>query len=87
MVVARSLRIAVCLFLLAGTPVVSAADDDWIERDAARVLGAALTSERAYENLTYLCDRIGHRLSGSPGLEQAIAWSRERRTVCMRAIS
>src|ERR1044072_1853727 len=32
---------------------------------AARIIGAALTSDRAYERLSYLTDHIGHRLSAS----------------------
>lgn len=80
--VVRPLRIASLLTALAVllplAPVASAEGDAWIERDAPRVLGAALTSDRAYANLAFLCDRIGHRLSGSPGLEQAIEWSRDR---------
>jgi len=48
------------------------------EADAARILGTALTSTGAHDKLTYLCDRIGHRLSGSPGLERAVAWTAER---------
>ena len=44
---------------------------------AARILGEALSSSVAYENLGYLCDNIGHRLSGSPQLEQAIDWAVE----------
>lgn len=42
---------------------------------AARVIGAALTSNKAYARLAHLTDHIGHRLSGSKGLEQAIAWA------------
>lgn len=42
---------------------------------AARIIGAALTSNKAYERLSYLTDRIGHRLSGSESLERAIAWA------------
>jgi carboxypeptidase Q len=42
---------------------------------AARIIGAALTSEKAYERLAYLTDHIGHRLSGSKNLEQAIEWA------------
>ena len=42
---------------------------------AGRILAAARTDSRAYEKLTYLCDRIGHRLSGSPGLERAVRWA------------
>ncbi len=42
---------------------------------AARIIGAALTSDRAYSRLAYLTDHIGHRLSGSTGLERAIEWA------------
>jgi len=45
-------------------------------RDAANLLiDAAMSDQGGMEKLTYLCDRIGNRLSGSPGLEQAIAWA------------
>jgi carboxypeptidase Q len=42
---------------------------------SARIIGAALTSNRAYARLAHLTDHIGHRLSGSKGLERAIEWS------------
>jgi carboxypeptidase Q len=42
---------------------------------AGRIIGAALTNNRAYERLEYLTDRIGNRLSGSANLERAIAWA------------
>ena len=42
---------------------------------AGRIIGAALTKNKAYERLGYLTDRIGHRLSGSAGLERAITWA------------
>ena len=42
---------------------------------AGRIIGAALTSNTAYERLGFLTDRIGHRLSGSANLERAIAWA------------
>jgi hypothetical protein len=41
----------------------------------ARIVGAALTRSQAYETLAHLSDRIGSRLSGSPGLEKAVAWT------------
>jgi hypothetical protein len=41
----------------------------------ARILGAALTRSKAYETLAHLTDRIGPRLSGSAGLEKAVAWT------------
>lgn len=42
---------------------------------AGRIIGAALTSNRAYTRLGYLTDRIGPRLSGSTNLERAIEWA------------
>src|ERR1700682_2334478 len=45
-------------------------------REAAdRLIDAAMSDQGGMEKLSYLCDRIGNRLSGSPGLEQAIAWA------------
>lgn len=44
----------------------------------ARLIGEALTSDVGWERLVHLCDRIGHRLSGSPQLDKAIAWAQER---------
>ncbi|MDQ1592204.1 MAG: hypothetical protein QOG71_2831 [Pyrinomonadaceae bacterium] len=48
--------------------------DAYRER-AARIIGAALTSDRAYRRLAHLTDSIGHRLSGSTSLERAIEWA------------
>lgn len=42
---------------------------------AARIIGAALTSDRAYARLAHLTDHIGNRLSGSKSLERAIEWA------------
>jgi hypothetical protein len=42
---------------------------------ASRLIGAALTDTEGWKKLEYLCDRIGHRLSGSPQLEEAIRWA------------
>ena len=42
---------------------------------AARIIGAALTSDRAYSRLAHLTDHIGNRLSGSQNLERAIDWA------------
>src|SRR5579864_8195186 len=45
-------------------------------RDPAnRLIDAAMSDHGGMEKLTYLCDRIGNRLSGSAGLEQAIVWA------------
>jgi carboxypeptidase Q len=42
---------------------------------AGRIIGAALTNDKAYTRLGYLTDRIGNRLSGSANLERAITWA------------
>src|SRR6185369_17177883 len=42
---------------------------------AARIIGAALTSDRAYSRLAHLTDHIGNRLSGSKNLERALDWA------------
>jgi hypothetical protein len=42
---------------------------------AGQLIGAALTDEVGWEKLTYLTTQIGHRLSGSLGLEKAIEWA------------
>jgi carboxypeptidase Q len=42
---------------------------------AARIIGAALTSDRAYTRLAHLTDHIGNRLSGSENLKRAIEWA------------
>lgn len=45
-------------------------------RDAStRLIRAALADNAGLYRLAYLCDRIGNRLSGSPALDRAIAWS------------
>jgi hypothetical protein len=45
---------------------------------ADKLIDAALADTEGYNRLTYLCYRIGNRLSGSTGLEKAIAWSVEQ---------
>ncbi len=45
---------------------------------AERLRTEAYRSHGAYEDLAWLCDRIGHRLSGSPQLDQAILWAQSR---------
>jgi carboxypeptidase Q len=45
---------------------------------AGALLGAALLDGEAYDEIAYLADVIGPRFSGSPGLDQAIAWTAQR---------
>jgi len=42
---------------------------------ASKLIDASLADQGGMEKLAYLCDRIGHRLSGSPALEKAVAWA------------
>src|SRR5277367_5662345 len=42
--------------------------------DAAKILQASETDEDGYAALTYLCDHVGKRLSGTPQLNMAVAW-------------
>ena len=39
------------------------------------IINSTLTDSYAYERLGELCDTIGHRLSGSPRLNAAVAWA------------
>jgi hypothetical protein len=45
---------------------------------ADKLIDAALADNDGYNRLAYLCYRIGNRLSGSVGLERAVAWSAEQ---------
>lgn len=47
------------------------------QNDANRILAAAETDTDGYAALTYLCDRIGNRNSGSPQLNTAVTWGAE----------
>jgi carboxypeptidase Q len=42
-----------------------------------RIMDTILAGRGAYDRLVTLCDSFGHRLSGSPELEQAIGWARD----------
>jgi len=42
---------------------------------ALQIIAAAFTDEAGYAKLSFLCDRIGNRLSGSPALNEAIEWA------------
>ena len=76
----RSIRPVLALALLLPLAGPSRAEDDPATRyreTAGRILGRALVDEGAWTKLEHLTTRIGHRLSGSPGLEKAVAWAHE----------
>jgi hypothetical protein len=64
--------------LLCGAALHAQSLTDQYRATADKLIDAALADTEGYERLTYLCYRIGNRLSGSPGLERAIAWSAEQ---------
>src|SRR5438270_204766 len=82
-------RLAFLLFALAAS--LSAADEKTAgdktpdarttaasyRETANRLIDAALSDDAGLQRLEYLCYRICSRVSGSPQLDQAIAWSLE----------
>lgn len=66
------------IITLAGSAAwAPAADIAGYEEEANRLIELSREHNGAWEKLTYLCDRIGPRLSGSDNLQKAIAWARE----------
>lgn len=43
-----------------------------------KIYDEALAKGQCYEDLRYLCKKIGHRLSGSPSAQKAVHWGHER---------
>lgn len=71
-----SLSLAILVSALISAALLSAETlADKYRETANRLIDAALTDYGGMEKLAYLCDRIGNRLSGSPGLDQAVAWA------------
>ena len=64
------------MFLAVAGTTSSQTMGDRYSAAATQILDAAKNDNGAYEKLVYLCDRIGNRLSGSPGLDKAIGWAR-----------
>ena len=78
-VLAAALAIpAAALSTPAGAPAPAASTRLAPDRETAgRILGRALVDDGAWTRLERLTTRIGHRLSGSTGLERAIRWAEE----------
>ncbi len=70
----------ILIMLLSGPADAGRRDRVDIDPDdvAAQLLGRALTTDNAYDELVELCDDIGNRLSGSPALDRAIVWARDQ---------
>src|SRR5271169_4891621 len=70
-------------FLACGLAVFAADQPGLTEQYRAvadRLIDAALADTEGYNRLTYLCYRIGNRLSGSPALDRAIHWAADQMT-------
>ena len=75
------MRIAAGLLLASGITLFAQTNTplDVKYQDAAtQLIKEALADHEGYARLTYLCDRIGNRLSGSESLNKAIDWSAEQ---------
>ena len=48
---------------------------DEVREDARRIVDAAMQDDAGWKKLEHLTTRIGHRLSGSAQLEQAVRWA------------
>lgn len=69
-------RLAVLsIFAAFSTPAADIASE--YRATAEKLIDAALKDDAGLERLEYLCYRIGNRLSGSEGLDRAVAWSAE----------
>ncbi len=68
------LKILLMTFLVA-TALSADAIDKQYSPTANKIIDTALKDNDGYARLTYLCDRIGNRLSGSESLNRAIAWA------------
>jgi hypothetical protein len=73
MYVSKLLTVIVPMTLLAATPL-----NDSYKDVASQIIDAAMADHDGYAKLSYLCDRIGNRLSGSDALNEAIRWAAEQ---------
>src|ERR1035438_256666 len=71
MALSRFSFLLVPIALLAAAPPLSESYKD----ASSQIIAAALADQDGYAKLSYLCDRIGNRLSGSDSLNAAIAWA------------
>jgi carboxypeptidase Q len=71
----KGLVIASCLLSAVGCSV-----SETYQRTADRITHATMAQNDSWHKMEELCDGIGHRLSGSPGLENAVAWAVETLT-------
>jgi carboxypeptidase Q len=66
------------VLLLAGAGLLAQTTSPLAEQyrdSASKLIAAALVDQDAMGKLSFLCDRIGNRLSGSQALDRAVAWA------------
>jgi len=66
----KAALLVLCATLLLAAPAIQASDQALED-----LMDAALADSYAYEILAELCDEVGPRLAGSPGMERAVDWS------------
>ncbi|HEY3270397.1 MAG TPA: M20/M25/M40 family metallo-hydrolase [Geothrix sp.] len=66
------------LFCLVAATLGAQPSPEPLRATAERLRAEAFRTHGAYADLAWLCDHIGPRLSGSPQLDQAIAWAQAR---------
>jgi len=74
----RRFPLSALIFLATVLPAPAQTVTDQYRATADKLIDAALADQEGYDRLAYLCYRIGNRLSGSPSLDRAIAWSVEQ---------
>ena len=74
-----SIRNTCILLILSGPSLLFAQTQtslaDTYKPQAEKLISAALADTDGYANLTFLCDHIGKRISGSEPLDRAVVWS------------
>ena len=76
----QTLHLSISTVLLAACAASAVAQTpkslaDTYKPQADKLIAASLADTDGYANLTYLCDHIGKRISGSEPLDRAVAWS------------
>jgi carboxypeptidase Q len=66
---------ALCLLAAVGLSLPAQAQTDSVM--LRKIFDEALVNGQCYENLRYLCKKIGSRLSGSTGAQKSVEWSKK----------
>jgi carboxypeptidase Q len=75
---AHSLKLKALSFLILSLLSAASFAQDKESEMVRKIYDEALTNNKSYEMLEYLCKKIGHRLSGSPQAAAAVEWSRQQ---------